>query len=165
MRIALRVGISTILLYGIWLALSGHYTGLLLTLGFLSALGCSLIAERMGILDNEGIPLGILGRLPTVTLWLIGEILKSNLTVIAIILEPSRATPTLVTVKTTQKTAEGIVTHANFITLTPGTVSMSVNERRNTIAVHGLTRELAASCLDGSMDEKVTWLERGHPTS
>jgi len=42
---------------------------------------------------------------------------------------------------------------------------MSVNERRNTIAVHGLTRELAASCLDGSMDEKVTWLERGHPTS
>ncbi len=159
MRIVLRVGFSTLLLYGIWLALSGHYTGLLLTLGFLSALGCSLIAERMGILDSEGLPLGILVRLPAITFWLIAEILKSNLSVISVILDPSRATPTLVNVKTTQKTAVGLVTHANFITLTPGTVATAVNEKRRTISVHGLTYDLAQGCLDGGMDAKVTWLE------
>lgn len=153
--------VSTVLLYALWLLLSGHYTPLLLTLGFLSSLGASLIASRMGILDDEGLPVSILVRLPVVTIWLIGEILKSNLDVIKVILDPSTASPTRVTVETSQKTAAGLVTHANFITLTPGTVSLAVNGNRKTISVHGLTYDLAQSCLDGSMDKQVTYLETG----
>ena len=38
------------------LALSGHYTPLLLALGALSALGVSLLAKRMGVLDEEACP-------------------------------------------------------------------------------------------------------------
>lgn len=154
-----RILLTTITLYVLWLALSGHYTPLLLGLGLVSAFGTSLIAYRMGILDDEGLPLGILVRLPFAAVWLITEILKSNLDVIKIILDPSSATPTRVVVNATQKTGAGIVTHANFITLTPGTVSLAVNDRRKTITVHGLTRELAEGCLDGGMDRRVSELE------
>ena len=152
---------STALMYGLWLLLSGHYTGLLLTLGLVSALGVSLIASRMGVLDGEGLPLSILLRLPKGTLWLIWEILKSNWGVVKVILNPGSATPQLVSVKATQKTAAGLVTHANFITLTPGTVSIDVDEHDNTILVHGLTAEFAEGCLDPEMDRRVSALEGG----
>ena len=146
-------------MYGLWLLLSGHYTGLLLSLGFISALGVSLIAARMGVLDREGLPLDILLRLPRVTLWLVWEILKSNWGVVKVILNPSLAKPQLVNVKATQKTAAGLVSHANFITLTPGTVSVDVDEADNTILVHGLTAEFAEGCLDPEMDRRVSSLE------
>jgi len=151
--------ISTVLLYALWLLLSGHYNGLLLTLGFLSALGASLIAARMGVLDEEGLPMAILVRLPKVTLWLIWEILKSNWGVVKVILNPRAAKPQMVSVKASQKTVAGLVTHANFITLTPGTVSVDVDEQKNTILVHGLTDEFAAACLEPDMDSKVSGLE------
>ena len=151
--------ISTVLLYALWLLLSGHYNGLLLTLGFLSALGASRIAARMGVLDEEGLPMAILVRLPKVTLWLIWEILKSNWGVVKVILNPRAAKPQMVSVKASQKTVAGLVTHANFITLTPGTVSVDVDEKKNTILVHGLTDEFAAACLEPDMDKKVSGLE------
>ncbi len=151
-------------MYALWLLLSGHYTGLLLTLGLLSALGVSLIAARMGVLDGEGLPMDILARLPKVTLWLIWEILKSNWGVIKIILNPKLAQPQMVTVKASQKTIAGLVTHANFITLTPGTVSVDVNETDNTILVHGLTDDFAAGCLEPDMDRRVSALEAPEAT-
>jgi multicomponent Na+:H+ antiporter subunit E len=159
----IRVATSSVLLMTMWLILSGHYTVLLVSLGVASSIGVSLIGERMGLLDKEGLPLRILVRLPVKTLWLISEILSSNIDVIAVILDPSRASPTKVSVKATQVTAAGLVTHANFITLTPGTVAVQVNEKRRTIAVHGLTQDLADSTLDGSMDSHVTWLEGNSP--
>ena len=156
-----QILISTLLMYGLWLLLSGHYTGLLLTLGFLSALGVSLIGHRMGVLDREGLPMDIFVRLPKVSLWLIWEILKSNWGVVKVILKPSSAAPQMVTVKAGQKTAAGLVTHANFITLTPGTVSVDVSEKDNAILVHGLTVDFAASCLEPEMDTRVSGLEAG----
>ena len=154
-----QIAISTALLYALWLLLSGHYNGLLLTLGFFSALGASLIGARMGVLDEEGLPMAILVRLPKVTLWLIWEILKSNIGVVRVILNPKLARPQMVSVKASQKTVAGLVTHANFITLTPGTVSVDVDETENTILVHGLTDAFAAACLEPDMDAKVSSLE------
>ena len=154
-----QIAISTTLLYALWLLLSGHYTGLLLTLGFISALGCSLIAARMGVLDEEGLPMAILMRLPKVTLWLIWEILKSNWGVVKVILNPQSAKPQMVSVKASQKTVAGLVTYANFITLTPGTVSVDVDEKKNVILVHGLTDDFAQGCLEPDMDRKVSGLE------
>ena len=47
-----------------------------------------------------------------------------------------------------------------FITLTPGTVSVQVDEDRNEIIVHGLTQEFCDTTTDGSMDAKVSLLEK-----
>ena len=154
------VFISTLLMYGLWLLLSGHYTPLLLSLGLASALGVSLIAYRMRVLDEEGLPMAILPRLPKVAVWLIWEILCANLEVIKIILQPKKASAGLVRVKTSQRTVAGLVTYANFITLTPGTVSMQVDESKMEILVHGLTQDFCAAVLDPAMDKRVSALEK-----
>lgn len=146
-------------MFALWLMLSGHYTVLLTVLGALSAVGVSVIAHRMKALDAEGLPMTVLLRLPLVSLWLIKEILKSNLAVIRVILDPDTAQPVMANVKANQKTTVGLAAHANFITLTPGTVSVNVNETRNTISVHCLTFELADGLKDDTMDRQVSRLE------
>ncbi len=155
----MRIAISASILFLIWLALSGHYTVLVTSLGVASAILSAYIAERMGVLDSEGMLTRIMFRLPRVSLWLIWEILKSNIGVIKIIIDPNAAIPQLVTVKASQKTAVGLVTHANFITLTPGTVTVNVDEARAEFVVHAITDEFAAGCTDGVMDQKVSGLE------
>lgn len=153
------ISASTALMFGLWLMLSGHYTGLLISLGLISAIGASLIAYRMGVLDEEGLPLGLLIRLPKVSFWLIWEILKSNIDVARVIMNPASAQPDLVRVKASQKTVAGLVTYANFITLTPGTVSVNVDETKNEILVHGLTKSFCDGLADPEMDERVSALE------
>mgnify|MGYP000405698328 CR=1 FL=1 len=64
----------------------------------------------------------------------------------------------LVRVTAHQKSAVGITTYANSITLTPGTVAMEVTE--HDILVHGLTRTSLAALADGEMDRRVSELRR-----
>ena len=147
-----------ILLAATWLLLSGYYTALLLALG---ALSCALVAAlcwRMGIIDPEGHPnhlfLGLLLYIP----WLLWEICKSNIDIARRILDPKLPiAPRVIRIKTSQKTHLGQVIYANSITLTPGTVSVEVEEGE--ITVHALTGETAAALLEGSMDRRVTRLE------
>ena len=61
-------------------------------------------------------------------------------------------------IKASQKTDLGIVTFANSITLTPGTISIDVEEDGH-ILVHALSREGAEAFADGEMDRRVTELE------
>ena len=65
--------------------------------------------------------------------------------------------PTVVTVKATQKTALGLVIHANSITLTPGTLSIDVEPGE--IEVHALSEESIADLHSGEMDRRVSKLE------
>ena len=55
--------------------------------------------------------------------------LKSNWGVVKVILNPQSAKPQMVSVARA-KTVAGLVTHANFITLTPGTVSSMSMKRK-----------------------------------
>ena len=74
---AISLGLSLI---GLWLLLSGHYTLLLLSLGFLSVLLVVLIALRMDVVDHEGHPLYLyLMALLTYLVWLLKEIFVSNI--------------------------------------------------------------------------------------
>lgn len=158
----LRFLVSAGVLYGIWLGLSGHYTALLLALGAGAAVGASLIAQRAGLLDDEGMPLDILIHLPQAAFWLIGEILRANIATMRVILGFDRAAPRLVKLKALQKGQAALVTHANFITLTPGTVSVTVDDRAEgapEILVHALTEDFAAGVLDGDMNRRVARLE------
>lgn len=154
-----QIALSTALMFGLWLLLSGHYTGLLLSLGFISSLGVSMIGARMGVLDGEGLPMGLFVRLPKVALWLTWEILKSNWAVVKVIFNPSLAQPQLARVSASQKTTVGLVTFANFITLTPGTVSVDVEETDKSILVHALTDDFAEGLSDPEMDARVSQLE------
>lgn len=145
-------------MYILWLLLSGHYVPLLLSLGVASCAFIVWLMHRMDAIDHESFPLHLSARGMAYWPWLLWEIVKSNVTVARIIIDPKLPiSPTLVTVRATQKTDVGKVIYANSITLTPGTIS--VHMEGDEITVHALTRDGAESFADPEMDRRVTKLE------
>ena len=140
----------------IWLLLSGHYDPLLLTLGVLSCITCLYVTWKAKFIDEEGLPLHLLIRLPIYTVWLFKEIIKANIDTAKIIII-NNPDPQNFRVKSSQKTEAGKVTYANSITLTPGTVTTVLDG--DILEVHALSSDMADDVKSGAMDKKVSWLE------
>ena len=146
-----------IVLFGFWLLMSGYFTPLILSLGVISCLLCVYLTVKGKFLDNETLPIYFFPRLIQYTLWLIKEILKSNIATAKVIIMKSEE-PELFSVKATQKTNEGKVTYANSITLTPGTVTTQI--KNDIFEVHALTKDFGDDVRSSEMDKMVTWLEK-----
>lgn len=145
-------------LFAFWLALSGHYTPLLLVIGAASAVSCALAAARMRIVDPEGHPIEWIWPWVIYFPWLVGEIARSAWAVARIVLDPRLPiSPTLTTIRASQRTSIGVATFANSITLTPGTITVAVDG--NDLTVHALVQEGAADLEGGAMDRRVRSLE------
>ncbi len=145
-------------LYVFWILMSGFFTPFLLVVGAGASLAVVWIANRMDVIDHEGHPYQLGWSAATYWPWLVKEILKSAIDVSRIIVDPRRGpTPTLTRFRPRQKTVVGLVTHANSITLTPGTLSVDVG--RDEIVVHAFTREGAAGVHDSEMDRRVERFE------
>jgi len=148
----------SVVLFGVWLLWSGHYTPLLIAFGVTSCVAVVLIVRRMDLLDRESVPLEITPRIALYAPWLLGQIVKANLDVARRVLDPTLPIrPTLVRVPANQRTDLGRVIFANSITLTPGTVSVRLEGGQ--IVVHALTREAADDLLAGAMDRRVCRVE------
>ena len=142
-----------------WLLWSGHYTGLLISLGALSVMLVVWTCHRMDVVDHEGQPLALRLSILIYWLWLAGEIVKSSIDVANRVLFPSRGiTPIVARMKASQKTLVGRVTYANSITLTPGTVTIDINDEE--LNVHALTLDGISQLREGEMDQRVTAVER-----
>ena len=145
-------------LYGIWLLLSGIYEPFLMIVGAVVCAIVVMIAHRMDTIDHEGHPIQMSWRALTYYPWLFGQIIVSNYTVARVILSPSLPiTPVSSMVPAGQKTDVGLVTFANSITLTPGTVSLSVFPDR--IHVHALSRAGLEELKKGEMNRRVCQME------
>lgn len=141
-----------------WLALSGYYTGLLISLGVASVAGVLYLGRRMSIVDDEGHPIHLAVGALSYWPWLIMEIMKSAVGVSRIILDPALPiSPSLVTVKPSQKTGIGVNVYANSITLTPGTIT--IEAKRGELLVHAITKAGADDLAEGTMDRRVSRLE------
>ena len=148
------------MLAGFWLAFSGMYLALLLSLGVLS---CALVLWLVIRADRaDGQPAAI-GFRPVRYLgyagWLAKEIAVSNLDVARRILRgPDAIDPVMRRLPVSQASEAGRVTYANSITLTPGTVSVDLDEE--TVQVHALTAQGMDSLAEGEMDRRVSHLEK-----
>ena len=154
-----RAVFTSLLLVLAWLAWSGHTEPRMLVFGLLSVAAVVGITRRMdrfsGADRDEHLGVGVLAYLP----WLLWQMLKANLAVARILLDPKRPIhPRLIRVPASQRTATGQVLYANSITLTPGTISLDL--RDDTILVHALTAEAAADLEGGEMGRRVCRLER-----
>jgi multicomponent Na+:H+ antiporter subunit E len=146
-------------LLAFWLLLSGYFTAFLVAAGVGSALGVVLFARRMEVVDREGHPIDVSPGVVTYWPWLGWEIVKSGWQASKAILHPRLPiSPTLVRFKPSQRSVVGLVTHANSITLTPGTITIEASEGE--FLVHALTRSAAEGCVDSEMDRRVAGLER-----
>ena len=151
-----RTACLFIVLMSVWLLMSGHYTPLVTGLGILSAAFATWMAARVGSQDGEGLPLHLMARLPGYILWLFGEIAASNLATMNLILF-RRPDPEMFRTRYSQKTPAGVATYANSITLTPGTVTVEIDD--GGFLVHALSRELGDGIRDGGMNARVSGIE------
>ena len=114
----------------------------------------------MGLVDPEGHPIHLAPRATLYWPWLAKEIVKSAWDVTKVILSPRLPIqPTLVRFRPSQRTEVGLVTHANSITLTPGTITIEAD--RDEFLVHALTTAGAEGVTGGDMDARVARFERG----
>lgn len=153
------IGLAIVLL-AFWLLLSGHYTSWLIGAGVVTAIVVAYLGRRFGYADEEGFPLDRFLAGLLYWPWLLVEIAKSSLVVTRIILDPKLPiSPTLIKGPCGPKTAVGIATYANSITLTPGTITVDVDRRRGELMVHALTYEGAKGVLEGEMNRRVSRFE------
>jgi multicomponent Na+:H+ antiporter subunit E len=149
----MRVFLTLLLIAATWLLWSGMTKPLLLGLGALSSLLVLWLAVRMQFFHRDVFFLHLLFKLPGYWGWLFVEAVKSNLHVARIVLSPRlRISPTTVQIQAISKTPVGQVLLANSITLTPGTVTLDVDE--GVLTVHCLTREGAEELLRGEMNRR-----------
>jgi len=145
-----------IIMLGFWVLLSGKLDPFHLTLGVISA---ALVAwTSTDLLFRERQRRGRLaeaGRFFRYIPWILKEIIKSTLQVTVLALHPKMAEkigPHLVRFRTSLRSNVAKVTLANSITLTPGTITVRVED--DLFLVHALTPELSAG-MPGEMEERV----------
>src|SRR5690606_564436 len=102
----------------------------------------SIAAWRMRLVDREGAPYARLHRRVLYWVWLSREIAKANVAVVRLALRPELdITPRLVRAPARQASTLGRAVYANSITLTPGTVSIDVDE--HDVLIHALDAPFA----------------------
>jgi multicomponent Na+:H+ antiporter subunit E len=159
----MRLVALALLLFAFWLLLSGHYTAWLVGAGVITAVIVAWLGRRFAFGDEEGLPIerlvGGLGYWP----WLVKEVALASFAVARIILNPKLPiSPRLVRAPCGPRTAVGIATFANSITLTPGTITIEVDRRRGELVVHALTDAGASDLMSGEMNNRVERFE-GRP--
>jgi multicomponent Na+:H+ antiporter subunit E len=143
----------------LWLLLSGHFSDpLLMVLGLASVILVVVIVRRMDVLDHEGHPVHLGPRALLYWPWLLKEIVLANIDVGKAILGwRVPVAPTVFQVRASQRSELGRVIYANSITLTPGTVTIAVDDDR--LTVHALTPGAVEGLEGGEMDRRVSRIE------
>lgn len=155
-----RVIVAAVIFAAAWLLWSGHFTPLLLSFGAASIVVVLVLAKRIGLFEVEAYMFHLAPRLPGYWLWLLKEVVKSNIEVAKIVLNPRLPiSPTVISVDASGLTGISQVLLANSITLTPGTLSIDID--RGIIEVHCLTQEGARDLKGGEMQRRAAKVAEG----
>lgn len=147
-----------VLLAAFWMALSGHTTPMMLAFGVASVALVVWLAQRMDIVDHEGRALKLSGRAPLFWTWLGGQILLSSWDVTRRIWTGRpEVLPVMGRVSAADMSPVAQVTYANSITLTPGTLSVSVDDEG--IDIHALDEDLIRDLGRGTMAARARRIE------
>lgn len=146
-----------LILFSLWLILSGKFDLFHLSLGLIS---CGLVTYiSADLLFPEGLPkrgfriwMGFLAYLP----WLIYQITLANLYVLYLTFHPKMLDildPRIFKFKSCLKGNLALVTFANSITLTPGTITVTVSKDGD-FRVHAIDRK-SMEGVPGEMETRI----------
>lgn len=150
--------LSFSLLFLVWIVFSGKFDWFHLTLGILSAAFVTYFSSDLYFTDRR---IGFLERLRqsarfcSYLVWLLYQIFLANLHVLRLALWPNALTeidPVIVRMKTYLRSEFARYVLANSITLTPGTITLKIEE--DILYIHAISRK-AASSLDGEMERRI----------
>ncbi|MET0546590.1 MAG: Na+/H+ antiporter subunit E [Caulobacterales bacterium] len=139
----------------LWACLSGRLADpVSVAFGVFAVIAVVLVAWRIEALDAEGAPyLRVLG-LFTYSLWLLTQIALANIAVARKALSPRGAiAPTLVRYRTQSGLDLSRVIFANSVTLTPGTVTVEIED--DAILVHALDERAVSAEEFAVMERRV----------
>jgi multicomponent Na+:H+ antiporter subunit E len=145
-----------LIMFGFWILLSGKFDLFHLTLGVISSALVSFLSSDLFMYNQQS-----RGRLTTgirflmYLPWLLYQIVLSTMHVTFLAMHPKMKElidPTIVTFKTKLKTDLAKVALANSITLTPGTITIRIEDQ--VFYVHAISRKAAAG-LPGEMEDRL----------
>ncbi|MGH7846072.1 MAG: Na+/H+ antiporter subunit E [Candidatus Binatia bacterium] len=157
-----RLALQFSILFAFWLILSGKLELKYLIFGLASAGMVTFVTQDLlePKKSNRRTPSSVASlfqagwRLFSYFVWLIYEIVKSNIQVAYIVLHPKLPVhPGLLRFRTRLRSPIGQVILANSITLTPGTITVDLSE--GTYLVHALVPEAAGALLEEKMQAKL----------
>lgn len=149
------------MLFVFWVVFSGHFDVLHLGLGLVC---CGLVAWMSADLLLPHPPsaamLVTFGRFLAYLPWLLYEVVLSNFHVVSLVLRPAEIRPRIVRFRTGLTSDVARVTLGNSITLTPGTITMDIED--DEFIVHAVSHKAAESVTTGDMERRVAhvFLER-----
>lgn len=157
--------LTAIIMFTFWIILSGKFTILFLSLGFVSSLLVAFVFHKFFMkiffakITSKELLIGIrqVLRFLVYVPWLFYQIILANIHVAYLVLHPRMPiNPTLIRFKSKVKKPASIVTFANSITLTPGTIT--VDWKDGEYCVHALDKFSAEGLLEGEMENRVAWI-------
>ncbi|PCJ25485.1 MAG: cation transporter [Rickettsiales bacterium] len=132
----------------IWIGLAGADVPIFM---IAAPLFVMLIALKMKVLPKK-IAFRI-GAIPYF-MWLLKEVIMSSIAVSKIAWRKNlKIQPMVEPVKSVQRTDVGIVTYANSVTLTPGTVTLSIDS--HALLVHAIDIRFMDDLQEGEMDRRI----------
>ena len=139
-----------------WIVWSGKFDAFHLSLGVISCALVSFMSYDLYVKRKKLFPevIGEAVRFIKYLPWLFYQIVLSNIHVAYLVLSPSMPIdPKIIRYKTRLKTDIALVTFANSITLTPGTITADISEGE--YYVHALSKKVADDLMAGEMEDKV----------
>ena len=159
MDYTMRFVLTALIMFVFWIFLSGEFSFILLFSGIISSLLVSYISHDL-LIGNGDMKLGFIRTIRFIRFlpWLLWQIVLANIDLALRTLHPKMPiNPILINIKNNLKSDLGMVILANSITLTPGTVTIDVNE--NEFLVHVISEKAAQSLISGEMQARVKKIE------
>ena len=146
-------------LFGIlWLIFSGVYEPLTLSFGVVSVLIVTAINALLKLSVSSKGSFSYKNFFIFYVPWILKEILVSGIKTSGAILGFRKFKSNAKKIKTSQRTSLGTVIYGNSITLTPGTLTIEVDQ--NDFIVHALCDRSLNELEVGEMDKRVSDLEK-----
>jgi multicomponent Na+:H+ antiporter subunit E len=144
-------------MFGLWVLLSGRFDSFHLTLGLIS---CAIVSYLSSdLLFSAPRPRGLLSqwsRFIRYIPWLMVEIIKANLHVTYLVFHPRMMElidPRIIKFRSKLKSDLALVTFANSITLTPGTITVDISIDGD-FKVHAIDKA-SGDPLPGAMEANI----------
>ena len=140
-----------------WLLLSGILDVLHVGAGIICSVIVALISHDLLVKDKGEKVLRKSGKFIIYLVWELWQILLANLDVAYRVLHPKMPIdPLIIEFDTSLRSDFAIVTLANSITLTPGTITINIGQEKGRFQVHAIAQKPADALLvDKTMQQKV----------
>ena len=143
-----------VILFVFWLVFSNHFDSLHLGLGFVCCAFIAVLSYDL-LFPNAQSPfwLSYVWRFCLYIPWLLRDIVAANFHVVYLVFRPEQIRPQVVRFRSRLKSDTAHVALGNSITLTPGTITLDIQDGE--FHIHALSEKAAQSVVAGDMESRV----------